>query len=109
MIKEIQSLSDLIDDYDLFLFDQWGVIHDGKNIFPKAEEVFLHLQNLKKQVVIISNSGKKSSDNINRMKKLGAKNTLNVPLITSGDVCRDLLVNKKNYFKKSFKENFDPS
>ena len=99
MIKEIQSLLDLIDDYDLFLFDQWGVIHDGKNIFPKAEEVFLHLQNLKKQVVIISNSGKKSSDNISRMKKLGAKNTLNVPLITSGDVCRDLLVNKKNYFK----------
>ena len=100
MIKEIQSLLDLIDDYDLFLFDQWGVIHDGKNIFPKAEEVFLHLQNQKKQVVIISNSGKKSSDNISRMKKLGAKNTLNVPLITSGDVCRDLLVNKKNYFKK---------
>ena len=99
MIKEIQSLLDLIDDYDLFLFDQWGVIHDGKNIFPKAEEIFLHLQNLKKQVVIISNSGKKSSDNIIRMKKLGAKNTLNVPLITSGDVCRDLLVNKKNYFK----------
>ena len=99
MIKEIQSLLDLINDYDLFLFDQWGVIHDGKNIFPKAEEIFLHLQNLKKQVVIISNSGKKSSDNISRMKKLGAKNTLNVPLITSGDVCRDLLVNKKNYFK----------
>ena len=99
MIKEIQSLLDLIDDYDLFLFDQWGVIHDGKNIFPKAEEVFLHLQNLKKQAVIISNSGKKSSDNISRMKKLGAINTLNVPLITSGDVCRDLLVNKKNYFK----------
>lgn len=99
MIKEIQSLLDLIDDYDLFLFDQWGVIHDGKNIFPKAEEVFLHLQNLKKQAVIISNSGKKSLDNISRMKKLGAKNTLNVPLITSGDVCRDLLVNKKNYFK----------
>ena len=99
MIKEIQSLLDLIDDYDLFLFDQWGVIHDGKNIFPKAEEVFLHLQNLKKQAVIISNSGKKSSDNISRMKKLGAKNTLNVPLITSGDVCRDLLVNKKNHFK----------
>ena len=99
MIKEVQTLLDLIDDYDLFLFDQWGVIHDGKNIFPKAEEVFLHLQNLKKQAVIISNSGKKSSDNISRMKKLGAKNTLNVPLITSGDVCRDLLVNKKNYFK----------
>jgi HAD superfamily hydrolase (TIGR01459 family) len=99
MIKEVKSLLDLIGDYDLFLFDQWGVIHDGKSIFPKAEEVFLHLQNLKKQVVIISNSGKKSSDNISRMKKLGAKNTLNVPLITSGDVCRDLLVNKKNYFK----------
>ena len=45
----------------------------GKNIFPNAEEVFLHLQNLKKQVIIISNSGKKSSDNISRMKKLGAK------------------------------------
>lgn len=99
MIKNIKSILDIINNYELFLFDQWGVVHDGENIFSDAENIFKILQEKQKKVFIISNSGKRSPDNINRMKKLGANHILNFPIITSGDVCYDLLINNKEPFQ----------
>ena len=29
MSKIIQSISDIISQYDVFILDQWGVMHDG--------------------------------------------------------------------------------
>src|SRR5210317_1056 len=95
MIKKINSIIDLIDEYEIFFFDQWGVVHDGEKIFSDAEKVFEILQKNKKKIFIISNSGKRSSDNIERMKKLGANHILKSPMITSGDVCHNLLINKR--------------
>ena len=99
MIKKINSIIDLIDEYEIFFFDQWGVVHDGEKIFPDAEKVFEILQKNKKKIFIISNSGKRSSDNIERMKKLGANHILKSPMITSGDVCYELLINKRKPFQ----------
>ena len=95
MIKKINSIIDLINEYEIFFFDQWGVVHDGEKIFPDAEKIFEILQKNKKKIFIISNSGKRSSDNIERMKKLGANHILKSPMITSGDVCHNLLINKR--------------
>ena len=95
MIKKINSIIDLIDQYEIFFFDQWGVVNDGEKIFPDAEKVFEILQKNKKKTFIISNSGKRSSDNIERMKKLGANHILKSPMITSGDVCYELLTNNR--------------
>ena len=49
MIKNIKSILDIINDYEVFLFDQWGVVHDGENIFPDAENVFKILQEKQKK------------------------------------------------------------
>ena len=99
MIKKINSIIDLIDKYEIFFFDQWGVVHDGEKIFPDAEKVFETLQKNKKKIFIISNSGKRSSDNIERMKKLEANHILKSPMITSGDVCYELLIKKRKPFQ----------
>jgi ribonucleotide monophosphatase NagD (HAD superfamily) len=63
------------------------------------KKVFEILQKNKKKIFIISNSGKRSSDNIERMKKLGANHILKSPMITSGDVCYELLINKRKPFQ----------
>ena len=86
MVKKLLSLKEISEYYDTYYFDQWGVVHDGINIFNEAEQVFSYLQSLNKKIYIISNSGKKSSDNTNRLIKMGAKNILKSHLITSGDV-----------------------
>ena len=69
MVKKLLSLKEISEHYDTYYFDQWGVVHDGINIFNEAEQVFSYLQSLNKKIYIISNSGKKSSDNTNRLIK----------------------------------------
>ena len=29
-MKKIKSIKEILDDYDNFIIDQWGVMHDGK-------------------------------------------------------------------------------
>ena len=36
LVKTISSLSEIINKYDLFIIDQWGVMHDGKKGYPSA-------------------------------------------------------------------------
>ena len=35
-IKTITGLQDIIANYDLFILDQWGVMHDGFKGYKKA-------------------------------------------------------------------------
>ena len=99
-MRNINSLDEIIESYNVFLFDQWGVLHNGKKLYNNAEKVIEKLLNLKKKVFIVSNSGKRSFDNIDRLKLLGANNILKSEIITSGDVCYHYLVNEKGSLKK---------
>ena len=36
MSKIIESISDIISLYDVFIFDQWGVMHDGHKGYDYA-------------------------------------------------------------------------
>ena len=46
MVKKLLSLKEISEYYDTYYFDQWGVVHDGINIFNEAEQVFSYLQSL---------------------------------------------------------------
>jgi len=80
------NLSEIQQDYDAFLVDLWGVIHDGENIYPGAREALEKLKSQGKQVVFLSNAP--------RRKTLAAEGLLNVrvssdlyyDVITSGEV-----------------------
>lgn len=95
-MKSIESLHEIKKNYNVFLFDQWGVIHNGKNLYPNAEKIFKDLLEEDKLIYVISNSGKKSSDNITRLQQMGAENILKTEIITSGDVCLHYLSENKN-------------
>ncbi len=98
-MKFIDSIYDIKEKYNLFLFDQWGVIHNGISLYPNVEKIFKDLLEDNKLIYIVSNSGKKSSDNIERLKKMGAFYILKTEIITSGDVCLDYLNKQKGYCK----------
>ena len=45
-MKELKHLEDIFENYDTFVIDLWGVIHNGVKLNPKAIEV---VEKLKKQ------------------------------------------------------------
>ena len=81
-----RGLYQLMDAYDGFIIDQWGVLHNGNEASQKAIETLKQLKKLKKQVIILSNSAKRSSYNKDMLKKLGYGSTYYIDVVTSGEV-----------------------
>lgn len=81
-----QGLYELMDSYDGFILDQWGVLHNGLQPYEGVIDTLNHLRQRKKQVVILSNSSKRSDDNIERLKKFGIKPTLYKAVVSAGEV-----------------------
>ncbi len=84
--KFCQGISDISDTYAGFIIDQWGVLHDGVKAFDGVVECLEELMRRKKQVIILSNSGKRAQQNIDRMEELGISRDLYHHLVTSGEV-----------------------
>ena len=71
MTKTISSFSEILDKYDMFILDQWGVMHDGIRGYDHAIAAINNLINKNKKLIIISNSSKRKISSINRLKDLG--------------------------------------
>ena len=72
-MKTIKSIEEIINDYDNFIIDQWGVMHDGKFGYDHAFNAINVLNSNNKNLFIISNSSKRSKSSIDRLPKLGFK------------------------------------
>ena len=80
-------------EYDGFIFDLWGVVHDGSRLFPGVIKTFKELKKAGKKIVLLSNSPQKSSDNIAHLETLGIAPNMYDGIITSGEIALE-------YFKK---------
>ncbi len=72
-------------------FDQYGVLHDGRNPYPGARDALAALKSRGVGIVVLSNSGRTGAANAERMTTLGFEPELYDFLVTSGDVARTLL------------------
>ncbi len=61
-VKRINKLNEIIDQYDVFLIDAWGVLHDGGKVFPQAYDCLKQLKAHSKTVVILSNAARRTAD-----------------------------------------------
>jgi len=107
VIKNIKSLSEIAEQYELFIIDQWGVMHDGQQGYSFAIKCIKKLIELKKKLIIISNSSKRKKTSIERLSKLGFDKNDFSGVITSGEMIWQNLYKKKNFaFKKLGKRCF---
>jgi HAD superfamily hydrolase (TIGR01459 family) len=84
--RKIERLSVLVDSFDLFMIDQFGVLHDGVSPYLGAIECLASLKARGKSVVLLSNSGKRAAANIARLADLGFSRELFDHVVTSGEV-----------------------
>lgn len=73
-------------EYDTYLLDMWGVMHDGTRPYDGVLETIAQLKAQNKRLVILSNSSKRLSYAHKMLKKLGFNIDDFEQIITSGEV-----------------------
>ena len=87
----LERLREVADRFDGMLVDQFGVIHDGRGLYPGALGVLRALKAKDVPVAILTNSGKRAELNRARLLALGVPRDLFVDVVTSGEVAYQLL------------------
>lgn len=87
----IDSLQALAAEFDIFLVDQFGVLHDGSVAYPGAAAALRQLKRAGKTIVLLSNSGRRAGPNRERMDRLGFDPESYDSIISSGEVAWHLL------------------
>jgi len=81
-----QGIQDLVDVFDCFIVDQVGVLHDGTRPYPGAVDALVMLKQAGKTILVLSNSGRRSAPNEQRLLRLGFQNDSWDYFLSSGEV-----------------------
>ncbi len=106
MTKIINSFSDILDKYDFFILDQWGVMHDGHKGYKHAINAVNKLITENKKLIIISNSSKRKISSIDRLKNLGFNKNDFIEILTSGEMIWQELFNLSSKDNTNLKNCF---
>lgn len=98
-MKLINSIKD-IDTYDYFIFDIWGVIHDGINAYPTAQESIKYLNSIGKKICFLSNAPRRNFIVEEVLEKFSINKDLYQFVMTSGEALH-------NYMKKNQQQNYN--
>jgi len=94
----INNISEIFNEYDVFILDQWGVMHDGFKGYDHAIDAVNQLVNKNKKLIIISNSSKRKISSTEGLKSLGFNKNNFSEVITSGEMIWHELFNSiENY------------
>jgi len=99
-LKELEHISEIYKNYDTFVIDLWGVMHDGIKLNSKAIEAVDHLNNNDKKIVFLSNAPRPSSKVINFLLKMNMDQKYLTNVMTSGEAAMYAI--NQNKFGKSF-------
>lgn len=83
---QLSAIRDLAERFDVFILDQFGVLHDGTTPYPGAVDALVQLKQAGKRTLLLSNSGKRSAPNEARLVKLGFVHGSWDHFLSSGEV-----------------------
>ena len=96
----LKGIKEIIDKYEVFILDQWGVLHDGEKGYPFAIDCVNFLKKENKKIIIISNSSKRKNSSIKKLPSLGYEIDLFDEVMTSGEmIWNTIYFSLKNYGK----------
>lgn len=93
------NLTDIADAYQYFIFDIWGVIHDGNETYPGVVEIITNLRSQNKKICFLSNAPRRAAKAAQVLEKFGITPNLYDFILTSGEAAYlDLEENQKNNY-----------
>ena len=97
---DLKGFSSIVDNYDLFYIDLWGVIHNGIKLHEKAIIVLEELLKKNKDVVLLTNAPRPNKTVRNFLQKMGMAQEFRNQVFTSGEAALNYL--KKYLLLKKF-------
>ncbi len=99
-MRELRHLSEIFKNYDTFLIDLWGVVHNGVKLNPKAIEAVDNLTRNSKKIIFLSNAPRPSSKVVNFLLKMNMSQKYLTKVMTSGEAALNSI--NQNKFGKTF-------
>jgi len=103
------GIKSIVNSYDLFFIDLWGVVHNGINLYKNSIKVLENLAAAKKDFVLLTNAPRLNENVVNFLKKIGLKKYFE-NVFTSGEAAHKHLVNeldKQKFFHIGPPRDFD--
>ena len=74
-ITYLPGIADLVREYDGFVLDLWGVLHDGKSLYPGVADTMGHLAAAGKSFVMLTNAPRRAWSVSEQLVAMGIPNT----------------------------------
>lgn len=81
----LQGLGEIAGDYDAILCDAWGVIHNGRELFPGVAEALTSFRRERGPVLVLTNAPRPSNVIPAQLDRLGLPRDAYDGVVTSGD------------------------
>ena len=94
------GLRSIVENYDIFYIDLWGVVHNGISLHKNAIEALEEITKVKKQYVLLTNAPRPNSIVKKFLEKMGMNEKIIEKVYSSGEAALSYL--KKNYLNKKF-------
>lgn len=87
----IDGLAEIADQFDGFIFDLWGVVHDGKAPYPGALSAMAAIKRSARPILLLSNAPRRSGAVASFLDGIGVPRSAYDGILTSGDLVHDAL------------------
>ena len=95
-----EGFSSIVDNYQLFYIDLWGVVHNGVSLHQEAIKVLNEITKKKKDYILLTNAPRPNYAVKSFLQKMGMEKEIIDHVFTSGEAALNYL--KKNLLSKSF-------
>jgi len=97
-LREIKGVREIAADYDGFVLDLWGVVHDGVKPYPGVLDCLAAMLDAGKRVALLSNAPRRADDIVRRITAIGVPQGLYHEVMSSGEEAWQFLKHRNDPF-----------
>ena len=102
MTKNLDNngLRSIVENYDIFYIDLWGVVHNGVTLHKNAIEALEEITKANKDYVLLTNAPRPNKTVNNFLEKMGMNKEIRKKVYSSGEAALNYL--RKNSLEEKF-------
>ena len=100
-LRAIAGLDEVAGEFDGFILDLWGLVHDGATPYPPSRDTFLALKAAGKKTLLLSNAPRRAYALVEAMTRMGLERDLYGEVLSSGEAVNQALIRRDDPFFKA--------